>query len=469
MKPQSNTKGVRYFAMLALLLATISGSVNKTHADDSNPYQPGNETVVLTDAERNDFLAYVSQAKILIDQANALAAGKSVSEKRKIYTRASLDAVRAIANANTRTQLLSQMAINQAIALTIGVPTSDGSSIPVPGLLDGNDPRLEPVVETILEDSLRLAAGYLSTEAAGLQQPSFLLPFADFAGWRLAYAQKWLILVKRAGFSPISSYLNLALNQFMSVMLQPAQIERAKYAVQIEEVDAAINPKAYPNSVSYSDDEKATLMSGALDTVSNEMNAAIIAGAKAGGPDLPIFNAILVTEYRPSADRSSYGNPEISATELLGRTLSDDQIETLLGESDTPNNTDFDLIAINLAASMNYAGKHQADILIHSATDYAYDWGTSFGTYFDQYAPAVSAGLNDEQVKGLLDNQVAAFGSADCTKQPAQAARRRGIVLIGESKSAMKGKALGQIKKMENTYKGRGCTQFGDLVKKYEK
>jgi hypothetical protein len=468
MKPQFNTKKGRTFAALALVLATVSGSVNKAHSDDSNPYQTGNETIVLSDAERNEFLQYVSQAKILIDQANTLAAGKSVSEKRTIYTRASLDAVRAIANADTRTQLLSQMAINQAIALTIGVPTADGSSIPVPGLIDGNNPKLEPVAEAILEDSLQLAEGYLSTEAAGLQQQTFQLPFADFAGWRLAYAQKWEILLQRAGFSPISSYLDLVLNQFMSVMLQPAQIERAKYAAQIAEVDAAIHPKSYPNSVAYTDDEKTTLLSGALDEVSNEMNAGHLTDGSgnsivsSSSPDLPIFNTILVAGYHSNSDSTSVST-------LLGRTLSDDQIETLLGETEASNNNDFDQIADSLAVSMNYTGKHQADILIHSATINGYNWGTAFDTYFNQYAPAVGASLNDEKVKALLDSQTTAFGSADCTQASVQAERRRGIILIGESKSAMREKALNQIRKMENSYKGRGCTQFSDLVKKYNK
>src|SRR3989338_10936940 len=140
--------------LLILCLVILSGA--NLLAQESNPYHEGTERTQLTAEEKENLLQYLTSSKLTLERAKRSAKDKSLEEIFEIYTSSIKDVVlRSSQSEKSRGELLLRYALNQALELTIGIPTADGrEEVEKPGVLV--EANIDLVI-AILENSIDFA------------------------------------------------------------------------------------------------------------------------------------------------------------------------------------------------------------------------------------------------------------------------------------------------------------------------
>lgn len=206
-------------------------------AKDGHPFLEGTEKVRLTSEERASLLEYAANSKRTLERALESAQGKNFEAARRIYVTAAKTVVLDSYKARPREELLLRYALNQALALTYGVPARDGRSVEAPGLL--RDLSNQNVLTIILEDSIELAMQHYQSDLSAADQGELVdLPYMTFAFQRLVLARKWLTAIAEPELQYAFSIE--ALRQWQNTALAADQMHRTKFAVEITKVDRAL-------------------------------------------------------------------------------------------------------------------------------------------------------------------------------------------------------------------------------------
>ncbi len=217
-------------------------------ADDSNPYNEGIARVRLSSEEKAALLQYADNSKTRLEKAMERAKGKGFAEANAIY----LSTIKAVVLNSyiqkPRSELLMRVTLNQALALTFGMPTADGKSVQSPGVL--KDISNVGLLTVILEDSIRLALSYYQDDRTAIQRGTLVdLPYMDQAVRELSFSRKWLMSVTE----PTVKYdLSIAaLQNFLNTAANEDQMHRALFAEELTEVSDLLDslPAQAPTDV----------------------------------------------------------------------------------------------------------------------------------------------------------------------------------------------------------------------------
>src|SRR6185295_3494688 len=180
---------------LGALLLTLAAAILPAAAPaQDNPFLSGTVKRLLTDDERKSLLQYADNSNAKLTAALEEAKGKSYEEIRGIYGKAIKAVVIESYKEKPRSELILRMALNEAMELTLGIPSTDGTGIAKPGILaKAANADLNTV---ILEDSIHLALSYYQDDRRAITEGQLLsLPYMQFAMRRLELARRWLTSV----------------------------------------------------------------------------------------------------------------------------------------------------------------------------------------------------------------------------------------------------------------------------------
>src|SRR3989344_5779464 len=173
---------------LITFIFLVSGG---SFAQESNPYREGTERTEFSQEEKENLLQYLTSSKSTLERAKKKAKDKSLEEVFEIYTSSIKEVVlRSSQSEKSRGELLLRYALNQALELTVGIPTSDGKAIEKPGVLA--EINIDLVI-AILENSIDFALSYYPKDKEAIDSGNLLnLPFFEFSQKRLLLAKEWL-------------------------------------------------------------------------------------------------------------------------------------------------------------------------------------------------------------------------------------------------------------------------------------
>src|SRR3989338_9915476 len=221
--------------LLILCLVILSGA--NLLAQESNPYHEGTERTQLTAEEKENLLQYLTSSKLTLERSKKKAKDKSLEEVFEIYTSSIKDVViRSSQSEKSRGELLLRYALNQALELTVGIPTADGKSIEKPGVLA--EINIDLVI-AILENSIDFALSYYPKDKEAIDQGSLLnLPFFEFSQKRLLLAKEWLTGIH---FLTTQFEFEVAiLEQWFLTVQQEQNLEKERIATLILDVAEAL-------------------------------------------------------------------------------------------------------------------------------------------------------------------------------------------------------------------------------------
>lgn len=272
-------------------------------SDGPNPFLPGTEKIVLTEQDKATLAQYAYNSKSLLERALRAASGKALEEVHEIYVEAIKQVVMESYADKKRSELLLRYALNQALQLTIGVPTADGKSVMEKGVLAGVNNV--DVITAILEDSMRLAIRYYKDDFAAIQSGQLVkLPYIVFGNERLAMAQKWSHSVHQPEL--LLAFQTKTLEQWMSTVANNEVLDRLKIAEAILDVDAALADAKKPN---YTTLQKVRFLRGTVDTLFDTLRRLGFRITESAKPALSVPNEaprLIVTLDIPSVDGYKY-------------------------------------------------------------------------------------------------------------------------------------------------------------------
>ncbi|MBI3019452.1 MAG: formylglycine-generating enzyme family protein [Deltaproteobacteria bacterium] len=224
------------FVILSGTCVILSAAKNLL-AQESNPYHEGTERTQLTAEEKENLLQYLTSSKATLERAKKKAKDKSLEEVFEIYTSSIKDVVlRSSQSEKSRGELLLRYALNQALELTVGIPTSDGKGVEKEGVLAHGPIDLNIA---ILENSIDFALSYYPKDKEAVDSGSLLnLPFFEFSQKRLLLAREWL-----TGIHSWKSQLEFevaTLEQWFLTVKQEQNLEKERIASLILDVDEAL-------------------------------------------------------------------------------------------------------------------------------------------------------------------------------------------------------------------------------------
>ena len=218
-----------FFSMSSYVLAG-----DPPPANPSNPFEDGVKHAPLTDEERASLLEFANSSKVVLDNTLTEASDKGPEEAMSIYLDAIKPLVAASYQEHRRSELLMRFALNQAMELTAGIPTSDGSDIQTPGVL-ASSKNLD-LINAILENSIRLAVKYYENDRQAIKSGSLIqLPYIVFAQEHLELGKTWLAGVLKSHESLV--FEKAILNQWQTTVLQNDHLTERRISSTILRVD----------------------------------------------------------------------------------------------------------------------------------------------------------------------------------------------------------------------------------------
>ena len=221
-----------------------SPAASPTSGDQPNPFAEGTAKVTLTPEQMNDLKAYVDQSQATLEQALADAKGRDLAESSRVYLEAVKSVVQASHTAHPRTELLMRVILNQALALTYGVPKADGNGFEHEGVLAQTG--YQDLLPVILKTSIELALQYVDQDRKAAKLGSLLdLPYAEVAQKRMILATQWTRSVLEQQLA--ASFGIESLQQWLNTMMTQNsgdQQHQAKFASEITDVQHALTRAA---------------------------------------------------------------------------------------------------------------------------------------------------------------------------------------------------------------------------------
>lgn len=241
---KSNKSKVEYMTKALLTLIIISqlqstivfantdaaGTPASAATVSDNPFSAGTGRYQLSADERATLLQYADNARNWLTQALDVARGTRDEEKVEIYLEAIKKVVIASFQDQKRQELILRIALNQALEITVGVPSANGQIDPSRKVL--STPKNSGLMVTILEQSMRLALDYYEDDRfAILKQDLANLPMMRYANSRLQLLTSWNSAVIDMPTS--HKFMKIGLQQWFNVAANPNNLYKVTFAEEI--------------------------------------------------------------------------------------------------------------------------------------------------------------------------------------------------------------------------------------------
>jgi formylglycine-generating enzyme required for sulfatase activity len=236
---RNRTMGISAAIVISMIAATGLTTAPVWAADQNGaaqdgPFTDGTGNVRLSPSEKASLLQYADNSNAKLQKALDQAQGKGFADANGIYLTAIRQVVIESFSQKPRSELLMRTALNQALELTFGIPTADGTGIAKAGVL--KDISNQALLTVILEDSIKLAQSYYQDDRAAIQKGSLLdLPYMRLAAQRLTLSRQWMASVLEPG---AQYQLEVAtLQQFLNTAANDEQQHRAYFAEELTHAD----------------------------------------------------------------------------------------------------------------------------------------------------------------------------------------------------------------------------------------
>jgi aryl carrier-like protein len=230
--------------MLAVLTTTSAFAATAPAnpvGDDGNPFDQGTIAISLTPQAQSDLLQFVNQSRVTLQQALTTGTGQDRQTQSETYLAAVKSVVVSSYGVQPRAELLLRVILNQALQLTGGIPSADGSYIQVPGVLA--QAEYQNLLPIILSDSIQLALKYSANDQDAVTKNQLVdLPIAEVALERLQLAQRWERSVLELDLA--AAFEKTVLQQWLNLMVSQDALHQAAFAVSITQVSQAVKSPA---------------------------------------------------------------------------------------------------------------------------------------------------------------------------------------------------------------------------------
>lgn len=230
-------------AKLILCSALIFGATG-SKAQGVNPFELGVVYKPFTAQQIESLSANIDIVKSRLNEALQNAEGKTLDVANQIYVDAMKEVVLHSFQNTPRSGFLTRVALNQGLALTVGIPNADGVGVAKEGVLA--DTSNEDLITLILKNSIQLALSYY-VEAKDQRTVKLTeIPYMKYALDQIKYTRDWLDSVTE----PHAEYFaaRAALVNFMAVVANDANLNINVYAKELVDIDAALKNK-YPETL----------------------------------------------------------------------------------------------------------------------------------------------------------------------------------------------------------------------------
>jgi hypothetical protein len=180
-------------------LASLSPAF--THADDApqaNPLAVGTGNTALTAVEIEALQQFINRSKVALEDALRQAEGQGAVNTYAILRQAIQQVIATSAGNEPHRELILRVLLNQALALTDGVPNDDGVTLRDQPILPANASASTKAM--VLKASVQLALSYVAADQANVTAQSALpAPYLKAANERLTPAFGWSQTVLNSG------------------------------------------------------------------------------------------------------------------------------------------------------------------------------------------------------------------------------------------------------------------------------
>lgn len=187
MKTNKTLKIATGLLILPMLTAQANEGISnvRLQAQVANPFAQGTAITRLSQEQKNELLEYALNSKSVLSEALKEAAGQDLRITVRILSEAVQQVVVNSFGKKQAEELLMRHVLNQALELTVGLPTSG-----MRGLLDGT--TNQELIAVVLEDSIKLAIQLAHDDRVCIENGTFAnRPVMRVALERLQLASQW--------------------------------------------------------------------------------------------------------------------------------------------------------------------------------------------------------------------------------------------------------------------------------------
>lgn len=187
MKTNKTLKIATGLLILPMLTAQANEGISnvRLQAQVANPFAQGTAITRLSQEQKNELLEYALNSKSVLSEALKEAAGQDLRITVRILSEAVQQVVVNSFSKKQAEELLMRHVLNQALELTVGLPTSG-----MRGLLDGT--TNQELIAVVLEDSIKLAIQLAHDDRVCIENGTFAnRPVMRVALERLQLASQW--------------------------------------------------------------------------------------------------------------------------------------------------------------------------------------------------------------------------------------------------------------------------------------
>jgi len=226
--------------------AQTPGTHDQSGGQSTNPFDEGVRGTALNAAQIASLQEYLDASKTALLKALDLAKGKSFRESNRIYLEAIKKVVMESYQNAPRSGLLLRFALNESLGLTFGIPSADGLSITVPGVLVNTSNQ--DLLTVMLEDSIGLALKYYQDDEQAVKNGSLLnLPYMSYAIDQLTLTRTWLESIPE--YKLAYDLSRTSIQYYLNAAAKDDETHQKFYADEILDANQALseNPETPPS------------------------------------------------------------------------------------------------------------------------------------------------------------------------------------------------------------------------------
>jgi len=226
--------------------AQTPGTHDQSGGQSTNPFDEGVRGTALNAAQIASLQEYLDASKTALLKALDLAKGKSFRESNRIYLEAIKKVVMESYQNAPRSGLLLRFALNESLGLTFGIPSADGLSITVPGVLVNTSNQ--DLLTVMLEDSIGLALKYYQDDEQAVKNGSLLnLPYMSYAIDQLTLTRTWLESIPE--YKLAYDLSRTSIQYYLNAAAKDDEVHQKYYADEILDANQTLveNPETPPS------------------------------------------------------------------------------------------------------------------------------------------------------------------------------------------------------------------------------
>lgn len=242
---------MKTYIQLVLLVIGLTFTHSNVYAQTNgkappaiNPFEEGIVRGVFTDAQIENLRGNIDVVKSQLSEALIEAKGKTRTVAIDIYLEAMKSSVVHSFKNAPKTGWLTRVALNQGLALTVGVPNADTNGYAKKGILQ--DISNEDLIPEILEKSIRLALEYYVEPKEQTNQSIRELPYMQYAKKHIALVRDWLDSVSERDAEYFAARSEL--ENFLAVVAHESDLKIYAYSKEIVDVTDYLKNK-YPETL----------------------------------------------------------------------------------------------------------------------------------------------------------------------------------------------------------------------------